>query len=63
MGWINSVFPGGIVDHVLATLEDQSGIRQNWGPQNSARDQLMLIKHLGDRDQHQLTEVSTVIIN
>ena len=57
------MFPGGIVDHVLATLEDQSGIRQNWGPQNSARDQLMLIKHLGDRDQHQLTEVSTVIIN
>ena len=56
------MFPGENVDHVLATLADQSGIRQHWGPQNSARDQFMLTRHLGDRDQHQLTEVSTVII-
>ena len=54
------MFPGGIVDHVLAALADQY---INRGPQTSARDQLMLTKQLGDRDQHQVTEVSTVIIN
>ena len=53
------MFPGGIVDHLLAALADQS---INRGRQNSARDQFMLTRHLGDRDQHQLTEVSTVII-